>query len=207
MASALLSFSWADECSHSFKDFVKSPHLLADEVLMIDLQKPMVSLVFFVGPVPSPTVFRSCTILSFSLLIFRVLLSFRPTFTPINWLSSVLIPFAGELQGPNIIFLFLRLKNHLEQIAGENRLIDFHFLKFLSQHHFIILAHTAEAFSTRIFPIPSFHSKQSNNTSVCCFCKFSYLWVFLTRSPNQRAYCLYWAKKDGSWLVLVWGRK
>ena len=46
MTPALFSFSRANEQRHRFENFIQSPHLLVDEVIMMNLQKPMILLVF-----------------------------------------------------------------------------------------------------------------------------------------------------------------
>lgn len=50
VTSALFRLSWSDKDSHGLEDFVKSSHLLADEMFVIDLQEPMISLVLFQWP-------------------------------------------------------------------------------------------------------------------------------------------------------------
>lgn len=57
MASALFSFPGANEKCHSFEDFVQPSHFLADKMIAVNLQKPMISLVLLCGPVALPTVF------------------------------------------------------------------------------------------------------------------------------------------------------
>lgn len=42
---ALFGFAGSNEVSHCLEDLIKPPHLLTDEVVVIDLQEPMVSFV------------------------------------------------------------------------------------------------------------------------------------------------------------------
>ena len=50
---ALLSFPRQDKLLHGFEDFVHSPHLFVQEMRIMDLQEPVVSLVFIDIPVSS----------------------------------------------------------------------------------------------------------------------------------------------------------
>ena len=52
MTAALLGLPAADERSHIFKDLIGPPEMLEDEVPTVDLQKPMISLIFLGSPVP-----------------------------------------------------------------------------------------------------------------------------------------------------------
>ena len=47
VASALLGLSAANKYFHCLENLVGSSHVAVDEVLVVDLQKPMIALVFF----------------------------------------------------------------------------------------------------------------------------------------------------------------
>ena len=51
VAPALLSFSGAYEQGHSLKYFVHAPHVFVQEVVVMDLQEPVIPLVLIQGPV------------------------------------------------------------------------------------------------------------------------------------------------------------
>jgi hypothetical protein len=53
VASALLGFSGLNELFHSFEYFVHSPHVLVQEVLTVDFEEPVISLIFLVIPMTS----------------------------------------------------------------------------------------------------------------------------------------------------------
>ena len=53
VASALLGFSGLNELFHSLEYFVHSPHVLVQEVLTVDFEEPVISLIFLVIPMTS----------------------------------------------------------------------------------------------------------------------------------------------------------
>lgn len=58
MAAALLGLATANELLHCFEDFIGSAHVAVDKVLVVELQKPVVSFVFLQRPMPSVNLFR-----------------------------------------------------------------------------------------------------------------------------------------------------
>lgn len=56
MAPALLSLPSAQEAFHGLEYFIAPPQMLIDEVVVMDLQKPVVLLFLLVTPVPRPLV-------------------------------------------------------------------------------------------------------------------------------------------------------
>lgn len=50
MAAALLGLSGPDEVGHCFEDFVHPSQMSVDEVVAVDLQKPVVSFVLLLKP-------------------------------------------------------------------------------------------------------------------------------------------------------------
>lgn len=52
VAPALLSLSGKDELLHGLENFVHTPHVFVEKVAGIDLEKPMISLIFLGAPVP-----------------------------------------------------------------------------------------------------------------------------------------------------------
>ena len=51
VASTLLCLSSSDEDGYRLEDLVHPPHVLVNEVRAIDLEEPMVLLIFLLGPV------------------------------------------------------------------------------------------------------------------------------------------------------------
>ncbi len=73
MTPALLSFSSQNEFFHCLKNLVHSSQMLVHKMLAIDLQKPMISFVFFKCPVSSLKALsqRFCVFSFFLCLFFR----------------------------------------------------------------------------------------------------------------------------------------
>jgi hypothetical protein len=52
VAPALFCFSGRDKLLHCLKNFVHAPHVFVEKVARVQLQEPMISLIFFGAPVP-----------------------------------------------------------------------------------------------------------------------------------------------------------
>lgn len=68
MATALLGFSRANKKRHRFKDFIHSPHVFVQKVVIMDLKEPVISLVFFQCPM-TIVLIRIFTLIFFCLSI------------------------------------------------------------------------------------------------------------------------------------------
>lgn len=95
MAPALLGLAAPYEGSHGLEDLIKPPHFFTNEVLVIDLEEPMISFVFLERPVSSPPV-----------------LGRNPIFLFPQFVGSVFFPFRSSLPSPPA-GLFNNFRRHL----------------------------------------------------------------------------------------------
>ncbi len=56
VASTLLGLSGLDEGCHALKNSISSPEVFLEKVLMVKLQKPMISFIFILGPMAALSV-------------------------------------------------------------------------------------------------------------------------------------------------------
>jgi hypothetical protein len=73
MAAALFSLPRANEACHTFKYLIRSSKMLVNEMPVMNLQEPMILLVFLISPVPFLSVFGLLLrVLEFDIAIFLI---------------------------------------------------------------------------------------------------------------------------------------
>lgn len=115
VTSTLFCLPWSYKHGHGFEDFVQSSHLLADEMFVIDLQEPMISLVLFQWPMTFPPILFIKNCFRFSFSIFGIFLAFRPAFSFWAWSIGGILNNQGLWMHHEVRRIFTKLKPFINE--------------------------------------------------------------------------------------------